>query len=95
MNTYLTEVDLLKERIQVKKEQLTRQGLSIPEEKELVAETVGERMEDVLNEMPPGMDFIKPDAGMKTPFPSQMRRHTRRRSSQRTCRGPLKQTFSL
>jgi len=67
-----TEADLINERIQVKKEQLTRQGLSIPEEKELVAETVEERMEDVLKEMPPGMDVIKPDAGTKTPFPSQI-----------------------
>ena len=67
-----TEADLIKERIEVKKEQLTRQGLSIPEEKELVAETVEERMEDALKEMPPGMDVIKPDTEEKTPFPSQI-----------------------
>lgn len=67
-----TELDLIKERIQVKKEQLTQQGLSVPEEKELVAETINERMEDSLKEMPPGMDVIKPDAEMKVPFPSQI-----------------------
>ena len=67
-----TEIDLIKERIQVKKEQLTRQGLSVPEGKELVAETIEERMEDSLKEMPPGMDVVKPDAGMKVPFPSQI-----------------------
>ena len=67
-----TELDLIKERIQFKKEQLTQQGLSVPEEKELVAETINERMEDSLKEMPPGMDVIKPDAEMKVPFPSQI-----------------------
>ena len=67
-----TELELIKERIQVKKEQLARQGLSVPEEKELVAETINERMEDSLKEMPPGMDVIKPDAEMKVPFPSQI-----------------------
>ena len=67
-----TEVDLINERMQVKKEQLTRQGLSIPEEKELVAETVEERMEESLKEMPPGMDVIKPGVEEKVPFPSQI-----------------------
>ncbi|MCK4805737.1 MAG: hypothetical protein KAS91_00935 [Candidatus Pacebacteria bacterium] len=67
-----TEIDLIKERIRVKKEQLTRQELSIPEEKELVAETIEERIEDSLKEMPPGMDVVKPDTGMKVPFPSQI-----------------------
>jgi len=67
-----TETDLINERIQVKKEQLTRQGLSIPEGKELIAETVKERMEDALKEMPPGMDVIKPDIEEKIPFPSQI-----------------------
>jgi len=67
-----TEVDLINERMQVKKEQLTRQGLSIPEEKELVAETVEERMEESLKEMPPGIDVIKPGVEEKMPFPSQI-----------------------
>ena len=67
-----TELELIKERIQVKKEQLTQQGLSVPEEKELVVETINERMEDSLKEMPPGMDVITPDAEMKVPFPSQI-----------------------
>jgi len=67
-----TELELIKERIQVKKEQLAQQGLSAPEEKELVAETIDERMEDSLKEMPPGMDVVKPDAEMKVPFPSQI-----------------------
>ena len=67
-----TELELIKERIQVKKEQLAQQGLSVPEEKELVVETINERMEDSLKEMPPGMDVITPDAEMKVPFPSQI-----------------------
>ena len=67
-----TELDLIKERIQVKKEQLDRQGLSAPEEKELVAETIQERMEDSLKDMPPGIDVLKPDTEMKVPFPSQV-----------------------
>jgi len=67
-----TELDLIKERIQVKKEQLARQGLSVPEEKELIAETVGERIEESLKEMPPGMDIIKPDKEDKVPFPAQI-----------------------
>jgi len=67
-----TELDLITERMQAKKEQLTRQGLSVPEEKELIAETVGERIEESLKEMPLGMDIIKPDAEDKVPFPSQI-----------------------
>ncbi len=67
-----TEIDLIKKRIQVKKEQLTRQELPIPEEKELVAETIEEIMEDSLKEMPPGMDVLKPDTEMKVPFPSKI-----------------------
>ncbi len=67
-----TELDLITERMQAKKEQLIRQGLSVPEEKELIAETVGERIEESLKEMPPGMDVIKPDIEDKVPFPSQI-----------------------
>ncbi|HZI95612.1 MAG TPA: hypothetical protein VFD40_00295 [Candidatus Paceibacterota bacterium] len=67
-----TELELIRERIQVKKEQLDQQGFSVPEEKELVAEIINERMEDSLKEMPPGMDVIKPDSEMKVPFPSQI-----------------------
>ena len=67
-----TELDLIKERILVKKEQLARQGLSVPEEKELVTEVVEERMEESLKEMPPGMDVIKPDTRDKVPFPAQI-----------------------
>ena len=67
-----TELDLIKERIQVKKEQLDRQGLSSSGEKELVTETIQERMEDSLKDMPPGIDVLKPDTEMKVPFPSQV-----------------------
>jgi len=67
-----TELELIKERIQAKKEQLAEQELSVPEEKELVVETINERMEDSLKEMPPGMNVIKPDTEMKVPFPSQI-----------------------
>jgi len=67
-----TELDLIKERIQVKKEQLDRQGLSSSGEKELVTETIQERMEDSLKDMPPGIDVLKPDTEIKVPFPSQV-----------------------
>jgi len=67
-----TELELINERIQAKKEQLFKQELSVPEEKELVVETINERMEDSLKEMPPGMDVIKPDVEMKVPFPAQI-----------------------
>ena len=67
-----TELELINERIQAKKEQLFKQELSVPEEKELVVETINERMEDSLKEMPPGMDVIKSDAETKVPFPSQI-----------------------
>lgn len=67
-----TELDLIKERIEAKKEHLSREGLSVPEEKELVAETIGERMEESLREMPPGMEVIKPEREKKPSFPSQI-----------------------
>lgn len=67
-----TELDLIKERIEAKKEHLSREGLSVPEEKELVAETIEERMEESLREMPPDMEVIKPDREKKLSFPSQI-----------------------
>lgn len=67
-----TDIDLIKERVKLKKEQLTREKLSIPEEKELIAETVGERIEESLKEIPAGMEVIKPEAEKKMPFPYQI-----------------------
>jgi len=67
-----TELDLIKERIEAKKEHLSREGLSVPEEKELVAETIEEKMEESLREMPPDMEVIKPDREKKLSFPSQI-----------------------
>jgi hypothetical protein len=67
-----TELDLIKERVEAKKEHLSREGLSVPEEKELVAETIEERMEESLREMPPDMEVIKPDREKKLSFPSQL-----------------------
>jgi len=67
-----TELDLIKERIEAKKEHLSREGLSVPEEKELVAETIEERMEESLREMPPDMEVIKPEREKKPSFPSQI-----------------------
>lgn len=67
-----TELDLIKKRIEVKKEHLSREGLSVPEEKELVAETIEERMEESLREMPPDMEVIKPEREKKPSFPSQI-----------------------
>lgn len=57
-----TEIDLITERMQVKKEQLARQELSVPEQKELIVETVQERIEESLKEIPSN----------KSPFPSQI-----------------------
>ena len=59
------EIDLIAERIQVKKEQLARQELSVPEQKELIVETVQERIEESLKEIPS-------NKSPKSPFPSQI-----------------------
>lgn len=70
MNT--EELDNIKERIQVKKEQLSREQLEIPEDKELVKETIEERMEGSLKELPPGMEEIGPGMEKKIPSPDDL-----------------------
>jgi hypothetical protein len=59
-----TEINLIKERMQAKEEQLVQQGLSVPEKKELIVETVQERIEESLKEVP--------FTGNKSPLPSQI-----------------------
>ncbi|MGC8651448.1 MAG: hypothetical protein ACP5RX_02450 [Minisyncoccia bacterium] len=48
-----SEVNLIQERFLMKKEQLAREGLPIPEDKELMHETIGEKIEESLNNYPP------------------------------------------
>jgi hypothetical protein len=66
------ELDFIKNRVQIKKEQLSREKLEIPEEKELVAETIEERMEDSLKETLPDIEMIQPEKDKKVPFPSDI-----------------------
>ncbi|MDD5760818.1 MAG: hypothetical protein PHF45_02070 [Candidatus Pacebacteria bacterium] len=66
------ELDNIKERVQVKKEQLSREKLEIPEDKELVKETIEERMEEFLKELPPGMEEIGPEMEKKFPLPADL-----------------------
>ncbi|MFA5360519.1 MAG: hypothetical protein WC320_00900 [Candidatus Paceibacterota bacterium] len=66
------ELDNIKERIQVKKEQLSRGQLEIPEDKELVKESIEERMEGSLKELPPGMEEIGPGMEKKIPSPDDL-----------------------
>jgi len=66
------ELNFIKDRVQVKKEQLSREKLEIPEEKELVAETIEERMEDSLKETLPNIEMIQPEKDKKVPFPASI-----------------------
>lgn len=66
------ELDFIKNRVQIKKEQLSREKLEIPEEKELVAETIEERMEDSLKETLPNIEMIQPEKDKKVPFPASI-----------------------
>jgi hypothetical protein len=66
------ELSFIKDRVQIKKEQLSREKLEIPEEKELVAETIEERMEDSLKETLPNIEMIQPEKDNKVPFPASI-----------------------
>lgn len=66
------ELNFIKDRVQVKKEQLSREKLEIPEEKELVAETIEERMEDSLKETLPDIEMIQPKKDKRVPFPASI-----------------------
>lgn len=63
------ELSIIKERVQTKKEQLVQEGLTAPSDKELVMETVGERVEESLRKSLGEVENIEIQ---KTPFPSQL-----------------------
>ncbi|MDD3098324.1 MAG: hypothetical protein PHU82_00620 [Candidatus Pacebacteria bacterium] len=66
------ELNFIKNRVEIKKEQMSREKIEIPEEKELVVETIEERMEDSLKETLPDIEMIQPREDKKVPFPSSI-----------------------
>lgn len=66
------ELNFIKERIKEKKEQLSREGLEIPEEKRLITETIDEQIESSLTEQHPDMDFLQPESQEKISFPKKI-----------------------
>jgi len=54
-----SEVNFIKERVLMKKEQMAREGLTTPEDKELIRETIGERIEESLKNYPPAVEIQK------------------------------------
>jgi len=55
-----SEADFIKERVIIKKEQLAREGLPMPEDKELISETISEEIEESLKNYPPRATIEKP-----------------------------------
>jgi len=56
----INEADILKSRIEEKKDYLKREGLPIPEEKELLREAIQEKIEESLRDIPPTVEIQKP-----------------------------------
>ena len=56
----------------MKKEQMVREGLTTPEDKELIRETIGERIEESLKNYPPAVEIQKsaPSATPSVPISS-------------------------
>ena len=54
-----SEVNFIKERILMKNEQMTKEGLTVPEDKELIRETIEERIEESLKNYPPAVEIQK------------------------------------
>jgi len=54
-----SEVNFIKERVLMKKEQMAREGLTVPEDKELIRETIEERIEESLKNYPPAVEIQK------------------------------------
>ncbi|MFA5392152.1 MAG: hypothetical protein WC306_00445 [Candidatus Paceibacterota bacterium] len=54
-----SEIDFIKERVLIKKEQIAREGLTASEDKELIRETIGERMEESFKNYPPAVEVQK------------------------------------
>jgi hypothetical protein len=65
MNT--GELNSIKERVQIKKEQLSREKLEIPSDQELIAETIEEKMEEPLRGLPPEIERVEAEGEKKTP----------------------------
>jgi hypothetical protein len=84
------ELSFIKDRVQIKKEQLSREKLEIPEERELVAETIEERMEDSLKETLPNTEMIQPEKENKVPFPANIYSQDKRLSEEVTEEANIK-----
>jgi hypothetical protein len=54
------EINSIQERVLMKKEQLAREGLAIPEDKELVRETVEEKIEESFHHYPSSLRAQQP-----------------------------------
>lgn len=68
-----TELELIAERIRDKKRQLETQEMPSGGDRELVSETIGEKIDESLLERPPGLDVIHAEEGeIATPFPADM-----------------------
>ncbi len=65
------ELNLINNRIRMKKEQMAREKIEIPEEKELVKETIKEKMDESLEDFLPDMDFSQSEE-KKMPFPAEL-----------------------
>ena len=50
-----SEAEFIKERVLIKKEQLTREGMAVPEDKELIRETIEEKIEESLKNYSPSI----------------------------------------
>ncbi|NMB92565.1 MAG: hypothetical protein GYA31_03025 [Parcubacteria group bacterium] len=64
-----SETDFIKERVFLKKEQLAQEGLPIPEDKELISETITEKIEESLKNYPPTAEIQKSIPTPTTPAP--------------------------
>jgi hypothetical protein len=54
-----SEINFIKERVLMKKEQMAREGLTTPEDKELIRETIEEQIEESLKNYPPTVEVQK------------------------------------
>ena len=54
-----SEAEFIKERVLIKKEQLTREGLTMPEDKELISEAIQEEIDKSLKNYPPDVEIRK------------------------------------
>jgi len=54
-----SEINFIKERVLMKKEQMVREGLTTPEDKELIRETIEEQIEESLKNYPPTVEVQK------------------------------------